>query len=448
MSIQIPPGTPLHMFFGKRKTPLPSSFPPGTLSINMIVKNEVKNIEAAVDSIKTCADEIVINDTGSTDGTQALLKRMNVNWFQTVWTNDFSTSRNQVIENSRCQWIFWMDADDRLSPELVTYLNEAKHRTTDFIAGFEVINTEPGQSMGARFFQTRLFPNHSDLRFERTIHEQIEPAAAALGLQCIYQPLSIFHLGYSDPVAKKAKARRNLALIIADEHRLKHDPSFALTLGDCYYILNDWESGIEAYRAVLSIPNCKSINADIYNEIPLCIGLGFLHLKNWPQALDWLDQGIKGKPEKLEGYAYKAQILETLERPEEALALYLKMTKMKKPHTGTVNRYDILHMRSFYNAARIQRTLQLPDAAIQTLLQMQNRYPNIIDSYHLLGKCFLNKSEPKKAVATWIKALQLNPAASLSLYRDLLDTLESLGQKALVSQINQLAKKHFSTEFT
>src|SRR5689334_17546693 len=66
--------------FGTIRGELKLPHPPGTLTIAMIVKNEAANIRAAVESFRPVADEIVIYDTGSTDGTQAILDELGVRW--------------------------------------------------------------------------------------------------------------------------------------------------------------------------------------------------------------------------------------------------------------------------------------------------------------------------------------------------------------------------------
>src|SRR5690606_18302152 len=62
--------------FGTIKGTLSVPHPPVTLTVAMIVKNEAANIRAAVESFRPVADEIVVYDTGSTDGTQAILDEL------------------------------------------------------------------------------------------------------------------------------------------------------------------------------------------------------------------------------------------------------------------------------------------------------------------------------------------------------------------------------------
>ena len=47
----------------------------GKLALNFICKNEAHVIEKMLNSIKTITDLIVVNDTGSTDGTQDIIKK-------------------------------------------------------------------------------------------------------------------------------------------------------------------------------------------------------------------------------------------------------------------------------------------------------------------------------------------------------------------------------------
>ena len=62
------------MPFGTIKQPLPCVGKRNTLSICMIVKNEEANIGRAIESFLPFADEIIVNDTGSTDRTIEIVK--------------------------------------------------------------------------------------------------------------------------------------------------------------------------------------------------------------------------------------------------------------------------------------------------------------------------------------------------------------------------------------
>lgn len=84
----------------------------------MIVKNEAPVIRRCLDSLKPYVDWFVIVDTGSTDGTQEIVRQHypNATLFGYPWVN-FGVNRQQALERAResgCEYILFMDADDTL----------------------------------------------------------------------------------------------------------------------------------------------------------------------------------------------------------------------------------------------------------------------------------------------------------------------------------------------
>ena len=86
-----------------------------SLSVCMIVKNEEKLLEQALNSVKSIADEIIIVDTGSADKTKELAKKFTKNIFDFKWGNDFSAARNESLKHATKDWILVIDADELIS---------------------------------------------------------------------------------------------------------------------------------------------------------------------------------------------------------------------------------------------------------------------------------------------------------------------------------------------
>ncbi len=92
-----------------------------TICLNMIVKNESHIIERCLESVKNHIDYWVISDTGSTDGTQEIIKEffkkegINGELLEHEW-RDFAFNRNLALEaaNGKADYILFMDADDYL----------------------------------------------------------------------------------------------------------------------------------------------------------------------------------------------------------------------------------------------------------------------------------------------------------------------------------------------
>ncbi|MDQ3000637.1 MAG: glycosyltransferase [Fibrobacterota bacterium] len=415
--------------FGTIQGTLSLPHPPGTLTIAMIVKNEALNIEAAVESFRPIADEIVVYDTGSTDGTQALLDKLKVKWIQGEWRNDFAWARNQSIEAATSSWILWMDADDRIPPDQIEPFLKLKTAPLDRVFGFQVINTQGGLPLGGRFMQLRMFPNHPVLRFRYTVHEQLFHAVAKLGLYCFYTETTVLHTGYEDPDLKKKKALRNLILLEEDPQRVSREPSLAMAMGDSHYILGDFEKGIEAYRRTMEMPDCEAINRDIYRELPSCIGRGHQKLNRREEALTWYDMSIAMLPDKHEAYYYKAECLMEMNRHAEAETLFAKLTTMPLSFSSTSNQFDIVQIYSHFYLANYLHGRREFEAAKNRLDILNEKYPQVVEGWELLGRCQLALGDPKGAADSWTRAINLNPPAKPDLHAQRLLLFKKLARE-------------------
>ncbi|MBM3526509.1 MAG: glycosyltransferase family 2 protein [Alphaproteobacteria bacterium] len=81
------------------------------ISAYIIAYNEAAKIEAAVASV-LWADEVVVADSNSTDGTAALAEALGARVVQIPFTG-FGELRNRAIEACRFEWIFSLDSDER-----------------------------------------------------------------------------------------------------------------------------------------------------------------------------------------------------------------------------------------------------------------------------------------------------------------------------------------------
>jgi glycosyltransferase involved in cell wall biosynthesis/tetratricopeptide (TPR) repeat protein len=79
----------------------------------LIVKDEEKTLPGCLASIRGLVDEIVVYDTGSTDGTVELARRAGARVVEGYWDDDFGRARNAALEHCRGQWVLWIDADER-----------------------------------------------------------------------------------------------------------------------------------------------------------------------------------------------------------------------------------------------------------------------------------------------------------------------------------------------
>jgi len=100
------------------------------LSVLVPVKNEAANMRDCLASV-SFAQEIVVVDSGSTDGTQAVAEAAGARIVQFVWNGKFPRKKNWALQNVRWQheWVLILDADERITPALEREITQAIRRT-------------------------------------------------------------------------------------------------------------------------------------------------------------------------------------------------------------------------------------------------------------------------------------------------------------------------------
>ena len=89
------------------------------ISVLIPVRNEAANIIACLDSVRW-ANEIVVVDSGSTDGTVELARSKGAIVVEFQWNGKFPKKKNWALENVpwKNEWLLILDADERIMPEL------------------------------------------------------------------------------------------------------------------------------------------------------------------------------------------------------------------------------------------------------------------------------------------------------------------------------------------
>ncbi len=87
-----------------------------TISCAIVVFNEERNIQEALSSV-AWMDEIIVVDSYSTDNTVGMCRTFTPHVFQRKW-NGFGEQKNFAIDHATSDWVFILDADERVSEDL------------------------------------------------------------------------------------------------------------------------------------------------------------------------------------------------------------------------------------------------------------------------------------------------------------------------------------------
>lgn len=95
-----------------------------TLSVIIITKNEASNIAACLQSV-SFADELIVLDSGSTDGTVEIAASLGAKVSQTTDWPGFGIQKNRALELATGDWVLSLDADERVTPALAQAIQAA-----------------------------------------------------------------------------------------------------------------------------------------------------------------------------------------------------------------------------------------------------------------------------------------------------------------------------------
>lgn len=147
-----------------------------TLTVAIITKNEILNIEECLQSI-AWADEIVIVDSGSTDGTLDVARRLGAKVISTADWPGFGPQKNRALREASCDWILSIDADERVTSDLRQALEQAIASNED--AAFETPRLTHFLGKPVRHcgwypdFGTRLFKRGAGVFSDDLVHERL-----------------------------------------------------------------------------------------------------------------------------------------------------------------------------------------------------------------------------------------------------------------------------------
>ena len=209
------------------------------------MKNEARVLDACLASIRDVVDEIVVVDTGSTDGSMEIARRHGALVCEHPWSGDFADARNRALDLTACEWILYIDADERLDPvdraSVEALLGGAPE------VAFRIL-LKP-DSLSTPYREYRVWRNDPRIRFEGVIHEKVVPAihrvAEEDGRAIGVADLLLTHVGYEGD--QSHKHRRNLPLL---RRQLEVEPGNLFNLHHLARVLEGLGDAAEAEQVL------------------------------------------------------------------------------------------------------------------------------------------------------------------------------------------------------
>jgi len=336
----------------------------------MITKNEAAMLPDMLSSVAGLWDELIVADTGSDDGTVALLTDHGATVVHHPWNNDFSAARNASLAPATGDWILFLDADERATP---TLCQQIKTLMIDDEAGAATVvmrNELPGgEHREAQLL--RLFRNHAKIQFRHKIHEDVlhdvEEFLARGNLKLRALSGVVHHLGYVREVAAAKDKRQRDQNLLRDV--LKDDPRdfycwFKLLESARYWQdITVWQEAATQVEPLLmgqlSEDEAKSLRKNPWSgELAALISVGLEHSP--AEALEWLEKSEDRIFPSSAWYLQRGLWCEELGQQSEAGIAYL-------------NCLDIALQTSSHHHVRARLALSRLAAAENNFVQAQDQ---------------------------------------------------------------------------
>jgi glycosyltransferase involved in cell wall biosynthesis len=154
------------------------------VSATIITFNEAENIRAACESV-AWADEILVVDSESTDATRDIAKDLGVRVIVNPWPG-FAKQKQFAVDAAVNDFVFSLDADERISPELQSSIDELREMDESQLAdGYRIARRAFYMGRWIKGggwypdYQIRLFNRRRAHWGDRVIHESIAMEAGA-----------------------------------------------------------------------------------------------------------------------------------------------------------------------------------------------------------------------------------------------------------------------------
>lgn len=415
------------------------------ISQAMIVKNEEKNIERALSWGKAVVSEQIVVDTGSTDRTVEIAKKMGAQVYFFPWQDDFSLAKNFAISKCHYPWVAMLDADEYFSEQ------DAK-KMKDYIALVEkdpkvhglrtaIADIDPNGQVVSLDSTVRLFRNREDIRYRRAIHEQLcltngedfRPANCG-------NNLTVLHTGYqAEVLSKKLKENRNINLLLKELEKNPEEFDLYVYLGMEYAFRKKWKEAMmqykkfyaffpekqEKYKAVFSMALSAHLRA-LYqlSEEEETKGQD-CHTKRQALLCDAEELLKKGREFLPESTDYLYQIAMLYYRNgfyENVLSLLLEFLEKKEKEKNTVFSKEALSEMlsvygmladSYFRLGKYREAVQYATAVLQS-------DPKQVDVLQTLLFTFSRAGTPWREVEQFLSPI----------YGDAMDSVRSLAVKA------------------
>ncbi len=364
---------------------------PYELTIGIIVKNDVIRFEKLMESLQPLRDaiscQLIVTDTGSTDGTREVAERYADLLLDFEWIDDFAAARNTGVEKAEGRWFFAVDSDNEMDdtyPVLVDFLQSDISHNVEFV---NLTMRHYTQKYGDRSVyhdtQHPILRSHQIQKhyYHDRIHEHIKVSQDMVFHNLL--DLVVDHWGYTEDI-KQSKTDRNEKIML---QMLEEDPTNIKQHMQLIMDTKNYELKNQRIDTAITIANAHNLPATTHQNLYVLKGRTALDTKNWDRltaAIDELNNHPAPKPSAIQlemaGFSFRAA--EEQHNPEEMLSTFAEMERLYHSSKNTQDLstigsfpYQFISFNEFSKCVMVATntaiSLEQPEKALEILMKNQ-----------------------------------------------------------------------------
>lgn len=284
-----------------------------SVSLCMIVKDEEETLPRCLNSVADLVDELVIVDTGSTDGTPEVIRSFGGQVYQFEWIDDFAAARNYAFSQATQDYILWLDADDvLLEKDRAEFLKlkESLDPGVDSVTMAYNLSEDEFGNVTFSLRRNRLVKRERQFRWIGPVHEYLEVAGNIYNSSVsvthrrkanressdrnlriyerrqaageVFSPRDQYYFGneLKDHGRYRQAIRQYELFLLGNQGWIEDNITACGRLADCYHELGDEQSSFES--------SLRSLEYDAPRPEFCCrIGFHFLRKHKYEAAAFW-----------------------------------------------------------------------------------------------------------------------------------------------------------------
>lgn len=377
----------------------------------MIIRNEENFLSGCLESVKHLVNEMIIVDTGSTDGSVEIAKRYGAKIFHHRWNNDFSEARNHALQHAKGDWVLHLDADEELKKEDISLVKEIiKDKDTNGVQCV-IYNVQKDSSDFLISYFFRLFRNNIGVSYSGLIHETpIIPGKLS------HSNIRIIHYGYaSSKEGLKDKCERNVRLLRKQLIDSPDDPFIHFHLAKTYYQLKTFDMALAEGEEVLRLMPITAFKTRPELEIFVLMACVQFNKGNFLDAERMCLEAIRINPNYLDPYFFLGHVYLKQGDFEKAILYYEKYQKKRKPFEeglefNCVGLHSLTRQHEVYFAlGLIYEREKNYQKAIEKYFKALETNPRYAEAYNGLATAYFAQNEIDNAIIMLEKAISVKP---------------------------------------